>query len=131
MNEKYLEDSKKERLFCILTKHNNNFFSTVLKTNQADVLFYRSCGNLEDIQGSKKSTPVGVEILGKETFIEIFRRGFRDIQLDVVFKFKVDKFARSFLRGVSLYGKPFLEIRVFSDAKLSHNGLRAKKRRRV
>ena len=117
-------------LFCVLRKKKNNFFATVKKLDSR-IIFNKSCGSLTGMRGSKKYTTVAVETLGKETFLKIFALGYKEFMAIVSLRFKIDKFARSFVRGFCLYGKKYMKFKLDCQLNKSHNGMRAKKKRRV
>lgn len=120
-------------LHCILKKNKNNFISSVLESGygKKKVLFNRSCGSLPGIKGSKKYTTVAVELLGKEIFLELFKRGYKQMEIELILTFKIDKFIRSFIRGLMLYGKKYVSLIFKLEIIYTHNGIRARKQRRV
>ncbi len=123
---------KKAFIICIVKKKKNNFFVTAVRYGMLlKVLFVKSCGSLSGIRGSKKHTTVAVESLGKETFLKLFALGFSNASITISFRFRVNKFSRSFCRGFLLYSKLYTKARMESVLKITHNGLRARKKRRV
>jgi len=130
----YLKDDFKfinKRVVCVLKKKKNNFFATFLIDEGSRVLFSRSCGSLEGVSGSKKYTTVTVQSLGQKCFVELFGLGYSKVDLLLILKFKVNKFVKSFVRGLFIYGKNHLYVYVRSQLKNTHNGLRGRKLRRV
>jgi hypothetical protein len=124
---------RESNIQCVLKKNKNNFIVSVLevKDGARKVLFNKSCGSLPGIKGSKKFTTVAVELLGKEIFLELFKKGFKRMRVDIILTFKLDKFVRSFLRGFMLYGKAYVSIFFKLEIIFTHNGIRARKQRRV
>lgn len=139
---------KKSRYFCILTRRNNNFFVTLVQFYTKKVSRVISCGNLEGIEGSKKYTTVSVELLGKalsfqlikiiiiqlEKKNQIIKKNFlKIIKSDIIFifQFSYDKFIKSFLKGIVLECKPYFNFFISFKKKLTHNGIRFRKKRRV
>lgn len=130
----YRSDSLKnvrQRVVCVLKKKKNNFFATFLTDEGRKVLFSKSCGMLEGVSGSKKYTTVAVQSLGQKAFIEMYGLGYDNIDLLLVLKFKLNKFVKSFVRGLFIYGRSHLFLYVKSKIKNTHNGLRGRKLRRV
>jgi hypothetical protein len=119
------------KFFCILKKKKNNFFVTIIKANGSDVLFSKSCGSVPGIRGSKKFTTVALESLGRETFLKIFSYGFRDFDMDLILRFKINKFVKSFIRGFLVYGDKYVNLNLKVQLLNLNSGLRAKKQRRV
>lgn len=117
--------------YCVLKRKKNNFFATIIKENGRDVLLNKSCGALPGMRGSKKYTTVAVETLGKELFLNLFSLGLGNCNMELVLRSKIDKFSRSFVRGLLLYGKGYVKLQISSEILISHNGIRAKKKRRV
>lgn len=120
----------RNRFYCVFLKKNNNFFVTILKLN-GEVVFSKSCGSLSGIRGSKKFTTVALEYLGKETFLKLFSYGYKDFDLELIIRFKIDKFVKSFIRGLFLYGKNYFNLELKVESLNINNGLRARKQRRV
>jgi len=118
---------------CILKKNKNNFIVTVVESigNEKKVVFSRSCGSLVGIRGSKKYTTVALELLGKESFMEFVKRGYKKIGLELVLTFKVDKFVRSFVQGFLTFGKSYAHMFFRLEITFTHNGVRPRKLRRV
>jgi hypothetical protein len=131
MNNNILVNTPNLKFYCILKRKKNNFFITIMKSNGVEVLFNKSCGSLIGIRGSKKYTTVALESLGKETFLKLFSFGFRNFDLELILRFKIDKFVRSFVRGILLYGKKYVNLNLKVELLTTHNGLRARKQRRV
>ena len=131
MNNNILVNTPNLKFYCILKRKKNNFFITIMKSNGVEVLLNKSCGSLIGIRGSKKYTTVALESLGKETFLKLFSFGFRNFDLELILRFKIDKFVRSFVRGILLYGKKYVNLNLKVELLTTHNGLRARKQRRV
>ena len=61
----------------------------------------------------------------------MFSFGYRTFDLELILRFKIDKFVRSFVRGILLYGKNYVNLSLKIELLTTHNGLRARKQRRV
>jgi len=120
----------KNKVYCILKRKENNFFATVLNTNK-NVVLSKSCGSLLGIRGSKKFTTVALENLGKELFLKLYGFGYITYDFELILRFKIDKFVKSFLRGLLLYGRGFIKLNLKVESLNTNNGLRASKQRRV
>ena len=130
-NNSPILNNQEVKFYCILKKKKNNFFITIMKSNGVEVLFSKSCGSLAGVRGSKKYTTVALESLGKEAFLKMFSFGYRTFDLELILRFKIDKFVRSFVRGILLYGKNYVNLSLKIELLTTHNGLRARKQRRV
>jgi hypothetical protein len=119
---------------CILKKKKNNFIVNLLEVkenNASFVIFNKTCGSLPGISGSKKYTSVALESLGKGCFLKLFKKGYKFMDIELILTFKIDKFVRSFVRGLILYGKNYIRIFLKLEIIYTHNGIRARKQRRV
>jgi hypothetical protein len=126
---------KEEIVFveCILKKNKNNFIATVVEIgkNSKTVVFNRTCGSLEGIEGAKKFTTVALELLGQESFMEFIKRGYKKVGIDLILTFKVDKFVRSYVKGFLTFAQENLEMLFKLEITWTHNGVRSRKLRRV
>ena len=117
----------------ILKKKKNNFISSVIESTVVGkhLIFNKSCGMLPGIRGSKKYTTVALESLGKESFFVVYEKGCNFLNIDFLLKFRLNKFIRSFLKGFFLYLTIKNKVRLNYRLVYSHNGVRARKPRRV
>jgi len=125
---------ERSNIHCVLKKKKNNFIINVLEikgSGKSFVLFNKTCGSLPGIRGSKKYTTVALESLGKEIFMKLFKKGHKFMDIELILTFKIDKFVRSFVRGLILYGKNYIRIFLKLEIIYTHNGIRARKQRRV
>ena len=115
---------------CVVTKTKNNIFATLWVNGK--VVFVKSCGSLPGMRGSKRYSTVAAELLGKSVFLHLYSFGFRSGQFRILYRFRLNRFSRSFLNGFLLYGRKFFLVTLESSVPIPHSlGLRAKKRRRV
>lgn len=113
-------------LYVLVKTTINNVFVMVVNKKRK-VLFVKTPGAL-GFSGSKRKTPYAAEVLGRRVILVLAKKKVRKIE--IVIRSPLSKIIKSVIKGLRSNSKIKL-IGICEKISLAHNGLRARKPRRV